>query len=118
MAGILKKTTGLTGLAVSTRPHAELQLIYDKILRLLNKLPQDYFYRTSVEKLVKERSKILRESDDIAVVEEKIGHGQIETIIIDAKDELSLLETMLQHKPWQNLMEKAPAHQWTWPPYK
>ncbi|CAK9809158.1 Probable NADH dehydrogenase [ubiquinone] 1 alpha subcomplex subunit 5 [Anthophora plagiata] len=117
MAGVLQKTTGLTGHAAS-KHLAKLQLVYNRILQLCNKLPQDYIYRKSVENLVKERSNILMQNQDIAVVEEKIGNGKIDQIMADAMDELSLVQCILQQKSWENLMEKAPAHQWTWPPHK
>ncbi|KAG7277632.1 hypothetical protein CRUP_025317 [Coryphaenoides rupestris] len=45
MAGLLKKTTGLVGLAVSKTPRDRLKLLYSKILATLQTLPQDAAYR-------------------------------------------------------------------------
>ncbi|XP_017876203.1 NADH dehydrogenase [ubiquinone] 1 alpha subcomplex subunit 5 [Ceratina calcarata] len=118
MAGALKKTTGLTGLAVSKHPHTELRLIYDRLLRLASHLPADYTYRKSVENLVKERSEILQQSPNVADIEAKIGQGQIEEIIVHAQNELALMKDIVEQKPWENLIEKAPPHQWTWPAHQ
>lgn len=118
MAGALKKTTGLTGLAVVKLAHRELDVAYDKILRILNSMPQDYTYRTQTEKLVKERQAIVQQNPTVEAVEEKIGCGQIEELLIQANNEISLAKDMLKWKPWENLMDEPPAHQWTWPPHK
>ena len=118
MSGLLKKSTNLTGLAVSINPRVELRTLYDRILRLVSQLPQDYIYRKSVESLVKERNDIILQNESIPVIEEKINQGQVEELIIQAKNELNLVQDMLEDKPWEKLMENAPPHQWTWPPHK
>ncbi|KAI0212786.1 NADH dehydrogenase [ubiquinone] 1 alpha subcomplex subunit 5 [Lamellibrachia satsuma] len=55
MAGLLKKTTGLTGLAVLPNPHKNLTVVYDKILRTLKKMPADASYRRHTEVIIQER---------------------------------------------------------------
>jgi len=45
MAGLLKKTTGLTGLAVARDPHKTLTVVYEKILRVIQKMPESAVYR-------------------------------------------------------------------------
>ncbi|XP_076762259.1 NADH dehydrogenase (ubiquinone) subunit ND-13B [Xylocopa sonorina] len=115
----LKKTTGLTGLLVSKSPHMELRIIYDKILRFAKLLPEDYAYRKSVENMATERNDILKKTADVATVEEKIGQGQVEELIVQAQRELNLLQNMVQvYKPWEKLAQEAPPNQWTWPPHK
>ena len=52
--------TGLTGLAVDKYPHRSLLRAYDKCLRVLSKLPQDYTYRQRTEKLIQERVNIVK----------------------------------------------------------
>ncbi|XP_029048701.2 NADH dehydrogenase [ubiquinone] 1 alpha subcomplex subunit 5 [Osmia bicornis bicornis] len=118
MAGALKKTTGLTGLAVLKFPHRELDITYEKLLRLLAAMPKDSAYRRYTEKLVKERQDIVKQNPTVEAVEEKIGCGQVEELLIQAKNETILAKDMLKWKPWENLMEEPPAHQWTWPPHK
>ncbi|KAL6256365.1 hypothetical protein P5V15_012481 [Pogonomyrmex californicus] len=118
MAGALKKSTNLTGLAVCKNPHLELVPLYKRILRVLEKLPKDYTYRKETEKLVKDRMTIMKLNADVQSVEDKIGCGQVEELIIQARNELSLAEKMAIWKPWENLIQEAPANQWTWPPHK
>ncbi|XP_033183092.1 NADH dehydrogenase (ubiquinone) subunit ND-13B [Bombus vancouverensis nearcticus] len=118
MSGALKKSTNLTGLAVSVSPRVELRVLYERILRLVNQMPQDYIYRKSIESLIKERTDIISQNESVPAIEEKINQGQIEELIIHAKNELNLVQNMFEYKPWESLMEKAPLHQWTWPPHK
>lgn len=58
---LMFQTTGLTGILVSEYPHRSLNILYGKILRALDKLPQDYPYRTTTEKLIKERATIVKD---------------------------------------------------------
>uniref|UniRef100_A0A4X2M085 NADH dehydrogenase [ubiquinone] 1 alpha subcomplex subunit 5 n=1 Tax=Vombatus ursinus TaxID=29139 RepID=A0A4X2M085_VOMUR len=76
MAGVLKKTTGLVGLAVCETP---------------------------------------REETDLQKLEDKLQAGQLEEVILQAENELSLARKMLTWKPWEPLVEEPPANQWKWP---
>lgn len=55
---------------------------------------------------------------NVSTIEEKIGCGQFEEVLVQAQNELSLTKKMLEWKPWEKLMQEAPANQWTWPPHK
>ncbi|XP_019874505.1 NADH dehydrogenase [ubiquinone] 1 alpha subcomplex subunit 5 [Aethina tumida] len=116
MAGALKRTTGLTGLAVAKNPHHTLGVLYSKILRTLQKMPQDAAYRKYTEEIVHERAKILQNNKDVPTVEKLINCGQIEEVIVQAENELILARKMVNWKPWEPLIKEAPATQWTWPP--
>ncbi|CAH1170866.1 unnamed protein product [Phaedon cochleariae] len=116
MAGVSKITTGLTGLAVAAKPHHTLGVLYSKILRTLQKMPQDAAYRRHTEIIINERAQILKSNSDIEVVENQIGCGQIEEVIVQAENELILARKMLNWKPWEPLLREAPPNQWAWPP--
>ncbi|KAG5348386.1 NDUA5 dehydrogenase, partial [Acromyrmex charruanus] len=112
------QSTYIKGLAVSKYPHQELIPLYNKILRMLQKFPKDYTYRTETEGIIKTRLTVMQQNENIQVVEEKINCGQVEELIVQAKNELSLMEKMLIWKPWEKLTQEAPPNQWTWPPHK
>ncbi|XP_076861640.1 NADH dehydrogenase [ubiquinone] 1 alpha subcomplex subunit 5 isoform X2 [Brachyhypopomus gauderio] len=108
-------TTGLVGLAVSQRPHEHLRILYSRILTSLQKLPQDAAYRKYTEQLITERLHHVKTETDIQKLEKKINCGEIEEAIAQAEAELSLSKKMLEWKPWEPLVEEAPADQWKWP---
>ncbi|XP_031825410.1 NADH dehydrogenase (ubiquinone) subunit ND-13B [Nomia melanderi] len=118
MAQALKKTTGITGLAVCHNPHIVLTDLYARILRIVTHFPEESAYKRHTMKLVQERDNIVRKTKNVADIEEKIGCGQVEELIIQAKNELSLAEKMRLWKPWESLVEESPPHQWDWPPHK
>ncbi|XP_043255016.1 NADH dehydrogenase [ubiquinone] 1 alpha subcomplex subunit 5 [Colletes gigas] len=118
MAKVLKKTTGLTGIAVSKDPKFELDKLYRRILKVLSTLPQESAYKRNTEKLIREKHEVIQQTNDVAVIEEKIGCGQAEEVIIQAKNELALVEQMSKFRPWERLIEEPPENQWTWPPHK
>ncbi|XP_012508181.1 PREDICTED: NADH dehydrogenase [ubiquinone] 1 alpha subcomplex subunit 5 [Propithecus coquereli] len=94
MAGALKKTTGLVGLAVCETPHERLRILYTKILDVLEQIPKNAAYRKYTEQITNEK---------LAMVKAQ------------AENELSLARKMMQWKPWEPLVEEPPANQWKWP---
>ncbi|XP_027458756.1 NADH dehydrogenase [ubiquinone] 1 alpha subcomplex subunit 5-like isoform X2 [Zalophus californianus] len=82
MAGLLKKTTGLVGLAVCESPHKRLRISMVKV------------------------------EPDVKKLEDQLQGGQLEEVILQAENELSLARKMLQWRPWEPLMEEPPANQW------
>ncbi|KYN27039.1 NADH dehydrogenase [ubiquinone] 1 alpha subcomplex subunit 5, partial [Trachymyrmex cornetzi] len=112
------QSTYLTGLAVCKNPHLELIPLYNRILKELQKFPKDYAYRTETEGIIKTRLTVMQQNENIQVVEDKINCGQVEELIVQAKNELLLAQKMLIWKPWEKLTQEAPPNQWTWPPHK
>uniref|UniRef100_A0A8C5K5I0 NADH dehydrogenase [ubiquinone] 1 alpha subcomplex subunit 5 n=1 Tax=Jaculus jaculus TaxID=51337 RepID=A0A8C5K5I0_JACJA len=106
MAGVLKKTIGLAGLAVCDTPHDRLRILYTKILDILAQIPKNAAYRKYTEQITNEKLAMVRAESD---------GGQIEEVILQAEKELSLARKMLQWKPWEPLVEELPANQWKWP---
>eukprot|EP00088_Acartia_fossae_P011050 TRINITY_DN15535_c0_g1_i1.p1 TRINITY_DN15535_c0_g1~~TRINITY_DN15535_c0_g1_i1.p1 ORF type:complete len:130 (+),score=37.53 TRINITY_DN15535_c0_g1_i1:38-391(+) len=116
MAGVAGKAfTGLTGMAVAKNPTHTLGVLYSKTLRACAKMPTDYAYRKETESLVNKRAEIIKNSANIMEAEKKIGMGQIEEVIIQAENELSLARDILEWRAWEPLAEKAPENQWKWP---
>lgn len=112
---VLKKTTGLTGLEVAKNPHHTLGVLYGKILRALQKMPESASYRRYTEQIVKDRAAIISKTECIATAEKEINCGQIEEVILQAEKELILARKMLGWKPWEPLVRKSPTDQWAWP---
>ncbi|XP_064417604.1 NADH dehydrogenase [ubiquinone] 1 alpha subcomplex subunit 5 isoform X2 [Latimeria chalumnae] len=81
MAGVLKKTTGLVGLAVAQQPHEHLRILYTKIIAALQTIPRDAAYRKYTEQIVNERMDLVNKEPDVQKLEDKINCGQIEEVI-------------------------------------
>ena len=57
---LIFQATGLTGLKVVESPHKTLAVIYDKILRTCEKMPEEAVYRKSVTAQTQERLNIVK----------------------------------------------------------
>ncbi|XP_058930318.1 NADH dehydrogenase [ubiquinone] 1 alpha subcomplex subunit 5 [Kogia breviceps] len=115
MAGLLKKTTGLVGLAVCEGPHERLKILYTKILDVLGQIPKNAAYRKYTEQITNEKLSMVKAEPDVKKLEEHLQGGQIEEVILQAENELSLARKMVQWKPWEPLVEEPLANQWKWP---
>ncbi|XP_053440547.1 NADH dehydrogenase [ubiquinone] 1 alpha subcomplex subunit 5-like [Nycticebus coucang] len=115
MAGALKKTTGLVGLAICETPHERLRILYTKILDVLEQIPKTAAYRKHTEQITNEKLAMVKAEPDVKKLEDQLQGGQIEEVILQAEHELSLARKMMQWKPWEPLVEEAPANQWKWP---
>ncbi|XP_024613576.1 NADH dehydrogenase [ubiquinone] 1 alpha subcomplex subunit 5 isoform X2 [Neophocaena asiaeorientalis asiaeorientalis] len=115
MAGLLKKTTGLVGLAVCESPHERLKILYTKILDVLGQIPKNAAYRKYTEQITNERLSMVKAEPNVKKLEEQLQGGQIEEVILQAENELSLARKMVQWKPWEPLVEEPLANQWKWP---
>ncbi|ODM97226.1 NADH dehydrogenase [ubiquinone] 1 alpha subcomplex subunit 5 [Orchesella cincta] len=112
---VLKKATGLPGLAVAKNPHYTLGVLYGKTLRALQKIPSDAAYRKYTEQIVHQRAALVKSETNIEELEKKIGCGQIEEVIVQAENELSLARKMVEWKAWEPLKTTPPQSQWKWP---
>lgn len=109
--------------------------LYSKTLSLLQGFPKEASYRHQTEQVVQQRMQIVQAESDIAVIEKKIGCGQVEELIdqvggvlftieghrielptvSQAERELSLTSKMEEWHPWQPLLSDPPPNQWQWP---
>ncbi|XP_007531737.1 NADH dehydrogenase [ubiquinone] 1 alpha subcomplex subunit 5 isoform X1 [Erinaceus europaeus] len=115
MAGLLKKTTGLVGLAVCDTPHERLKILYAKILDVLDQIPKNAAYRKYTEQITNEKLSMVKAEPNVKKLEEQLQSGQIEEVIVQAENELSLARKMVQWKPWEPLVDEPPTNQWKWP---
>ena len=115
MAGFIKKTTGLTGLAADPLASQKLQRLYKATLKALGSMPGSYPYRRSTEQLINDRLNIIQTELDPVQVEKKINSGQLEELVLQAEREFHLAKNMLIWKTWEPLIEEAPKNQWKWP---
>ncbi|KAG6381206.1 ETC complex I subunit conserved region-domain-containing protein [Boletus reticuloceps] len=96
---VVKKTTGITGLAVHPNPLPELTETYQSTLSVLSSIPPTSVYRQGVEALTKHKLNIVQGANgDIAAVEKQLDEGQIEESLDIAKDELKVTQNMLEWK--------------------
>jgi len=113
---VLKKTTGITGLAVHPNPLPELTKTYESTLSALGSIPATSVYRQGVEALTQKKLQLVKGANgDIAAVEKGLDEGQIEESLDIAQDELKLVSNMIQWKAWEKLSEPAPPNQWEYP---
>jgi len=109
------QTTALVGLTVSKAPRKVLAKLYKDTLEVLGSMPQSAQYRIHTEQITKQRLGLVEHESDIPTLENKLGAGQIEEVIKQAEDELSLAKKMQDWQPWEPLQTPAPENQWTWP---
>merc|ERR1712034_26815 len=102
----------MVGMAVAKTPRATLVDVYTKTLGAISAIPQSSPYRQQVEQITTERLELVNNTENVLALEKKINCGQIEEVIIQAKDELSLVEKMSEWQAWDPLESTAPPGQW------
>lgn len=107
--------TGLTGLYQHPNPRPALIELYKRTLDFLQTgFPKESVYRQSVETLTKNRLKIVEENEITEKIENEIGCGLIEEVIIQASEELTLAHELSGLKCWEELEEKPLDDQWVY----
>lgn len=89
--------------------------LYEQTLKVLASMPQSAQYRIHTEQITKQRLGLVEQESDAPTLEQKLGAGQIEEVIKQAEDELSLAKKMQDWQPWEPLHTPAPESQWKWP---
>mmetsp|Transcript_14887 Transcript_14887/g.16837 ORF Transcript_14887/g.16837 Transcript_14887/m.16837 type:complete len:111 (+) Transcript_14887:152-484(+) len=96
----VKSTTGIVGIPVSTEPRQHLISLYQKTLAAAKTLPPGTAYRRSLLQTTAFRLGVVVETEDIVSIEEKIGCGQVEELILQAEDELKIIPDYLENEVW------------------
>jgi NADH dehydrogenase (ubiquinone) 1 alpha subcomplex subunit 5 len=91
------KSTGLFGIDKHPDPKPTLLALYRRTLNVVSRFPQESFYRETVETLTKTRLEALETAKTMSEFEQKIDCGIVEEIIIQAEEELKLIEIMEKH---------------------
>ena len=66
-------------------------------------------------KILNERTALLKSTPCPQELEKKIGDGQLEECIVQAKYELDLAKRILEERAWEPLISEPPKNQWKWP---
>ena len=107
--------TGITGILQHPNPRPALISLYKATLtELSEKFPADSIYRQSVENLTKSRLAIVESNEVVEKIENQIGCGLIEEVVIQANEELELAKKMAEWKAWEPLHEKPLDDQWSY----
>uniref|UniRef100_G1Q3H4 NADH dehydrogenase [ubiquinone] 1 alpha subcomplex subunit 5 n=1 Tax=Myotis lucifugus TaxID=59463 RepID=G1Q3H4_MYOLU len=104
MAGLLK-TTGLPGRAACESPQERLSILYTKILDSVSLRTQGATYRKYTEEITNEKLDMVKAKPDVRKLEDRFQGGQIEEVILQAENVLSLVRTMIRWKPWEPLVQ-------------
>lgn len=107
--------TGLTGIYQHPNPRPALIALYNHTLNVLDKkFPKESIYKQSVEALTKNRLDVVQKEEITENIENKIGGGLIEEIIIQAHEELGLANELGLMKCWEELEDKPLDDQWVY----
>lgn len=69
-------------------------------------MPEDAFYRTTMEKVIRYRLKAAMDHpDDPEMVEELCNCGQVEELVEQADDEMEVLEMYLKGRYWERVKD-------------
>lgn len=106
--------TGITGIYKHPNPVPSLVAIYNATLKELDGIPDSSIYKQSVINFTKERLNIVSSESVVENIENKIGCGLIEEVLIQANEEFELVKKMKEWKVWEGLEEKPLEDQWVY----
>jgi len=96
-----KTSTGLVGLAVDPNGKETLLKLSEEVLESVTRIPADAQYRINVEGFFKHIHTTCGTTDDIQQIETTLDLGQIEEVIVNAQDELGLIDYYFENKGWE-----------------
>ncbi|XP_038993922.1 probable NADH dehydrogenase [ubiquinone] 1 alpha subcomplex subunit 5, mitochondrial, partial [Hibiscus syriacus] len=95
----VKETTGIVGLDVVPNARDVLIGLYNKTLKEIQSVPDVEGYRKAVESFTRHRLKVCQE-ENWQMIEKRLGCGQVEELIEEAREELTLIGKMIELDPW------------------
>mmetsp|Transcript_8998 Transcript_8998/g.16321 ORF Transcript_8998/g.16321 Transcript_8998/m.16321 type:complete len:140 (-) Transcript_8998:67-486(-) len=100
---VTKTSTGLVGLPVHPDPVPSLKSLNESILQSLDRLPP-CGYKSNALQIANFRLKTIAESEgSVDHIEAEIDCGQIEELIIQAQDELKVVDMYYENKLWESI---------------
>jgi NADH dehydrogenase (ubiquinone) 1 alpha subcomplex subunit 5 len=97
---VTKTTTGIVGLPVNVNARQDLIAIYQRTLREVQVLPAEAAaYKDAVERITKYRLSVAEKHAEESAIEKEINCGQLEELIEQAEDELSVIPVYLGASP-------------------
>ncbi|KAG7397506.1 ndufa5, NADH-ubiquinone oxidoreductase subunit [Phytophthora boehmeriae] len=103
---VTKTSTGLVGLPVNPNARQDLIKLYRRTLQEILP-PEAKNYRNAVEQITNYRLNVVETNEDEDTIERTINCGQLEELIEQAEDELSVIPVYLEHKLWESPVEAA-----------
>ena len=104
---VSKTSTGLVGVPVDYAARANFIATQQTILEAIKVMPADAAYRKSVEATAQYRLSVAESTEDEDAIEKEIGFGQLEELIISAKEELELIDIYVANKGWVLANDKS-----------
>lgn len=95
LIGSTKQTTKIVELYIVPNAREVLIGLYCKILQEIQKVPKEYQFRKAVERITNQKLMVCQEEEDLKKIENRLGCGQVEELIINAKDQLKLIGDMI-----------------------
>mmetsp|Transcript_19756 Transcript_19756/g.29143 ORF Transcript_19756/g.29143 Transcript_19756/m.29143 type:complete len:184 (-) Transcript_19756:381-932(-) len=99
-----KTSTGIVGIPVDYDAVPKMIVKYQALLDKMaaSDMPEDAQYRINVEKIARYRIKAAQENlDDPEMVEELCNCGQVEELVIQADNEMEVLDMYLEKRLWE-----------------
>eukprot|EP01111_Echinosteliopsis_oligospora_P008007 TRINITY_DN2339_c0_g1_i1.p1 TRINITY_DN2339_c0_g1~~TRINITY_DN2339_c0_g1_i1.p1 ORF type:complete len:130 (-),score=40.20 TRINITY_DN2339_c0_g1_i1:34-423(-) len=110
----IKTSTGLVGLAVEPNAPIILTKLYHRILRDLKAVPEDTLFRWHKERTINFRLRVMNEEKDIKSMEARINSGNLEELIVMAREELSRMPSYIENQYWKHDPNDPTILTWTW----
>lgn len=104
---VTKTSTGLVGIPVDVAGRANFIAAQQRILEAIEAVPADAAYRKSVEATAQYRLNVAESTEDETAIENEIGFGQLEELIISAEEELELINFYAANKGWELANDKS-----------
>ncbi|KAH3674671.1 hypothetical protein WICMUC_003087 [Wickerhamomyces mucosus] len=106
--------TGITGIQQHPNPRPALIELYRSTIKLLNTFPDQSVYKKSTLEFTTKRLQVVENVENISEIEEEIGGGLVEELLIQASDEYKLAENLFKLEPWSELEDKPLEDQWVY----